>query len=105
MQKGKYYIIFILIAFFGFATPIFAEMVSPNYRIATSVLSGGGTRMNSISYQGSATIGQPSPLMDTQDPPFSDFYDLYPGFWYTIAYYEVPKRAISTPLILLLLNE
>jgi hypothetical protein len=22
--------------------------------------------------------------MDSLDPPFSDFYDLYPGFWYAV---------------------
>jgi len=31
------------------------------------------------------TVGQPSPLMDPDDPPWSSGYDLYPGFWYTLA--------------------
>ncbi len=41
--------------------------------------------MGSAGFQTNATLGQPSPLPDPADPPFSDSYDLYPGFWYTVA--------------------
>jgi hypothetical protein len=61
-----------------------AQMQSPNYRIPSAVLSGGGAPMRATSFQINATIGQPSPLQDPADPTFSDTYDLYPGFWYTI---------------------
>jgi len=61
-----------------------AEMSSSNYRITTSVVSGGGSLMDSNSYRLNGTIGQAPPLMDPLDPPFSDTYDLYPGFWYTL---------------------
>ena len=62
-----------------------AEMSSTNYRITTTVVSGGGGPMGSASFQTNGTLGQPSPLADPADPPFSDSYDLYPGFWYTVA--------------------
>lgn len=63
-----------------------AQMQSEHYRISTSVMSGGGGSMNSGSetYQYNGTMGQPSPLMDAADPPYSSSYDLYPGFWYTL---------------------
>ena len=59
-----------------------AQMQSPNYRTPSVVLSGGGVSMQATSYQTNATFGQPSPLPDPADLPFSDSYDLYPGFWY-----------------------
>ena len=62
-----------------------SEMSSTNYRITTTVVSGGGGPMGSASFQTNGTLGQPSPLPDPADPPFSDSYDLYPGFWYTVA--------------------
>ena len=62
-----------------------ADMSGTNYRIPTTVVSGGGGPMGSASFQTNGTLGQPSPLPDSADPPFSDSYDLYPGFWYTVA--------------------
>jgi hypothetical protein len=63
-----------------------AQMQSEHYRITTSVMSGGGGPMDSGSgtYRLNGTMGQPSPLMDAADPPYSLNYDLYPGFWYTL---------------------
>ena len=40
--------------------------------------------MSSGSYQMNSTMGQPSPLMQGDLNPYSDNYDLYPGFWYTL---------------------
>ena len=105
MNKKLFAYFLILALFFVFSIPVYSEMTSSNYRITTSILSGGGVPMISANYKTNSTLCEPSPLMDMLVPPFSDNYDLYPGFWYTIAYNEVPKRAISTPLILLLLNE
>jgi hypothetical protein len=62
-----------------------AEMDSENFRIHTSIQSGGGIPIDSANYHMNNTIGQPSPLMDPSDPPYSDNYDLYPGIWYTVA--------------------
>ena len=65
-----------------------AEMASEKYRVQNSVQSGGGTATTSDNYQMNSTLGQPSPLMDSNEPPFSDSYDLYPGFWYVISAFE-----------------
>ena len=66
-------------------TPAAAVMSSNSYRIFTSVISGGGSTMGSASFDAHSTIGQSSPLQAPIDPPYSDSYDLYPGFWYAVA--------------------
>jgi len=66
------------------ALPVHADMSSTNYRITTSVISGGGTPMASANFQLNSTPGQPSPLMEQGMDPFSDNYGLLPGFWYTL---------------------
>jgi hypothetical protein len=85
MQKKMLCAIWILVFISAFALVALAGMTSDNYRIQQSVQSGGGTSSGSTNYQTNSTLGQPSPLMDPDDPPFSDSYDLYPGFWYTVA--------------------
>jgi hypothetical protein len=62
-----------------------AEMSSVNYRITTSVISSGGSTMGSANFKAKSTVGQSSPLQNPTDPPYSDSYDLYPGFWYVAA--------------------
>jgi len=105
-MKRNLFVIPVIIGFLSILTmPAAAVMSSNSYRIFTSVISGGGGSVSSANFQTSGTIGQSSPLMEPLDPPFSDSYDLYPGFWYTLAYYGVPKRTMSLPLILLLLND
>ncbi len=74
----------------------FAGMQSDSYAINTDVISGGGGVMTSGSYQLQSTIGQPSPLLDQIDPPFSTTYDLYPGFWYTISAISPDCTDLST---------
>ena len=84
-MKNKTFYLFLILSFVScFAVSAVAEMGSANYRIPTSVMSGGGTPMESTSYQADSTLGQPSPLMDPADPPGSTNYDLYPGFWHTV---------------------
>ena len=63
-------------------------MSSGNYRVTTTVVSNGGGSTGSASFQLNVTVGQPSPLMDPLEPPLSDTYELYPGFWYIIAALE-----------------
>ena len=62
----------------------YAQMGSENFRIQSAVQSGSGTRMDSNSYQLNSTLGQSSPLINSDDPPFSVNYDLYSGFWYAV---------------------
>ena len=64
------------------------EMESDNFRISTSVLSGGSAPMNSGNYQMNSTLGQPTPLIDGDVIPLSTNYELYPGFWYTLPVME-----------------
>jgi hypothetical protein len=85
MQKKMLCAMWILVFITGFALVGLAEMISDNYRIQHSVQSGGGSSKGSTNYQMNSTLGQPSPLMDPLDPPLSDTYDLYPGFWYVIS--------------------
>jgi hypothetical protein len=74
---------FILVFFLvlGSAPAGFAELESANYRITTSELTSAGPAMTSTSYQINSTLGQPSPLMDPDKPPYSKYFSLYPGFW------------------------
>jgi hypothetical protein len=60
-------------------------MESTHFKISTSVISGGGTLTESDSFRLISTLGQSTPLMDPADPPYSDNFDAYPGFWYTVA--------------------
>ncbi len=83
MKNRTFYLFLILSFVFSFAVDAVAEMGSKNYRITTSVMSGGGAPMGSASYETDSTLGQPSPLMDPSDPPWSTSYELFPGFWYT----------------------
>jgi hypothetical protein len=79
----------IAIAFLGMLTMAYptatgiAEMTSTNYRITTTVMSGGGAPMASTNFQMNSTLGQPSPLMEQGMDPYSDNFGLLPGFWYT----------------------
>ena len=73
---------------FNYSIDSSAEMANNNYRIRSSVHSAGGVSSDSANYQLNGTIGQASPLMEPLEPPLSDNYDLYPGFWYVVAAFE-----------------
>lgn len=85
MNKNLY----MILVMFGFLAvlvmSVAAEMSSTNYHITTTVAAGGGGTMGSASFEVNSTVGQQSPLADPAEPPYSDSYDLYPGFWYTVA--------------------
>ena len=74
----------VLVILLGVVLNAQAEMKSDSYRITSTVLSGGGAAIFDI-YQMNSTIGQPTPLMDPNDPPISPTYNLLPGFHYTLA--------------------
>jgi hypothetical protein len=84
MRKMALIILVTLAIIFSLTTAIYSQMQSTNYRITTSVVSGGGGQMGSSSYLLNGTLGQPSPLIDPADPPWSSSYDLLTGFWYTL---------------------
>ena len=88
MPKKLFRVIFITAWLLLFSSDTFAEMTSENYRIRSSVHSAAGVPTGSANFLLNGTAGQPSPLMDPLDPPLSDTYDLYPGFWYVIAALE-----------------
>ena len=85
MKKQILYYMLPFVVLFCFATIGFGEMGSTNYRITTSVVSGGGAPMTSATYGSDATVGQSSPLMDPTTPPSSATYKNFPGFWHTAA--------------------
>jgi hypothetical protein len=67
-----------------FSSEAITEMASENYHMGSTTFSSGGAPTGSASYRMNSTFGQPSPLMNPIEPPISDSYDLYPGFWYAI---------------------
>lgn len=85
----------------GFAPVTLAEMQSENYHIPTSALSGGGITIASGGFQINSTLGQSSPLMGPEGPPYSTSYKLYPGFWHTILEKVKVKAMPWIPLLLL----
>ena len=85
MEKRVIVILFVVGLLAGLGMPAAADpMSSANYRITTTVVSGGGGPMDSTSFQINATLGQSSPLIDPADPPLSAGYELLAGFWYTV---------------------
>ncbi len=90
MKKMKNCLISLLILFLAVglvlaaAPGVFGGMQGGSYAITADVVSGGGGTMASESYQLQSTIGQPTPIMDQEEPPYSTSYNLYPGFWYTL---------------------
>ena len=106
MGKNTFCTILILVFILSFAPVARGRMQSTHYRISTAVISGGGVAMVSDSFNMDSTMGQPTALMNPVDPPWSQGYELYPGFWYTITYYAILQKANVLPGIpLLLLNE
>ncbi|MBW1981515.1 MAG: hypothetical protein JRJ12_09850 [Deltaproteobacteria bacterium] len=83
----------------------FADTADAGYQITASVFSSGGVPMSSLSFAVTSTIGQHSPLLDQEDPPFSTTYDLYTGFWYILDYVGRRSGAGFLPAILLLLED
>jgi len=71
----------ILVFVFALSSWASGQMQSANFRMITTVMSGGGSRVGSGSFQGNSTIGQPSPLASGDNPQSFEF-DMFPGFWY-----------------------
>ena len=91
---------FILILAFctAFAVGVSAEMQSDNYRIPSTVISSGGTSMESANYQMTSTFGQSSAIGQSS----SSSYIAYAGFWQPS---EFKIRGKAMPWIPLLLGD
>ena len=83
MPKRRLFVMFIIALLVILASGAFAGMGSSNFRLNTSVISGGGATMSSTNFRANSTLGQSSPLISPDDPPYSANFDLYCGFWYT----------------------
>ena len=79
-----------LLVLIGLPLSAQAQMSSANFRIPSSVLSGGGEAISSANFGLDATLGQSSPLLDQFDPPFSANFQNFPGFWHTAAVCVLP---------------
>jgi hypothetical protein len=108
MLKNKNLLILsvsLLLLLMGFIVDAGASQSSTNYSIQSNVLSGGIGEMGSTNYSLWSTLGQSTPPIDQADTPYSTYYDLYSGFWYTIGV-AIPQAGPVTampwiPLLLL----
>ncbi|MCX5905354.1 MAG: hypothetical protein NTV89_18225 [Proteobacteria bacterium] len=81
-MKAKLLNISLLVLLIFIVTKSYAGMGSENYGMEDSVFSNGGGPMASESFGVDSTLGQPSPLME-EEQPTSTNYAHYPGFWFT----------------------
>jgi hypothetical protein len=77
MRTRLFYAIVSVALILAFPISGMAQMVSDNYRITSSVLSGGGTTIDSASYQMTTTIGQSSCIGLSSRRNYTN----YAGFW------------------------
>lgn len=83
MQRRCLFYTIIIMPLMCLAQVSYAGMSSASYSIPTGVIAGGGVQTGSANYVANSTLGQPSPLMDSDNNPQSPGYDLYPGFLYS----------------------
>lgn len=84
MLKRRLFIIVTIALMVTLASDAFADMGSSSFRLITSVFSGGGAAMSIVNFTTNSTLGQSSPLIKPDDPPYSFNYYLYGGFWCTL---------------------
>ena len=97
MRKRRFYSTLPLVLVLAFAVAAIAAMSSTNYSLKTSVLSSGGTTMDSASYQMTTTIGQSSAIGQYS----SSNYINYAGFWQPTRLRIEGKAMPWIPLLLL----
>ena len=98
MRKKTFFSMLPLVLVLVFAVAAISAMSGTNYSLKSSVLSSGGTTMDSTTYQMTATIGQSSCIGLSS----RSNYITYAGFWQPS---EFKIRAKSMPWIPLLLLE
>ena len=76
--KAFFLVPVLLLSFFS--SNVHAEMSSTNYRITSTVMSGGGGAMSSANFNIVFTAGQPGPPGSIS----SSDYQINSGFWYTL---------------------
>ena len=97
MRKKRFPNILPLVLVLAFAVATSASTSSTNYSLKTSVLSSGGTTMDSAGYQMTTTIGQSSCIGLSS----RSNYIIYAGFWQP-SKLEIKRRAMPwIPLLLL----
>ena len=77
MRKRTLIVIVFAAFVFCFAPFTDAEMQSDNYRIPSTVISSGGTSMESANYQMTSTFGQSSAIGQSSNSSYIN----YAGFW------------------------
>lgn len=97
MRKRTMCLILPLVFILAFALTAAADMQSANYRIPASVLSSGGTTMDSATYQMTTTIGQSSCIGLSS----KGSYIIYAGFWQPSEFKIKGKAMPWIPLLLL----
>ena len=80
MTGLKVFLFIPVLLFCPFIPDTHAEMSSTNYKITSSVMSGGGNFMSSTNYHLVSTSGQSGSLGSTT----SEGYRIDSGFWYTM---------------------
>ena len=97
MRKRRFYSILPFVLVVAFAAAAISAMSSTNYSLKSSVLSGGGTTVDSASYQMTTTIGQSSCIGLSSRRSYIN----YAGFWQPEKL-EIKRRAMPwIPLLLL----
>ena len=97
MQKRRFSSILPFVLILVFAAAAIAALSSANYSLTTSVLSSGGTTMDSASYQMTATIGQSSAIGQSSRGSYIN----YAGFWQPSEFKIRGKAMPWIPLLLL----
>ena len=97
MRKKRFSNILPLLLVLGLAAATSATTSSTNYSLKASVLSSGGTTMDSASYQMTTTIGQSSAIGQYS----SSNYINYAGFWQPTRLRIEGKAMPWIPLLLL----
>ena len=97
MRKRTFFSILPFVLILVLAAAAIAVMSSTNYRIKTSVLSGGGTSMDSANYKMTTTLGQSSATGQSS----SSSYTNYAGFWHPTEPKAKRKAMPWIPLLLL----
>jgi hypothetical protein len=97
MRKRKFANILPLFLILAFAAAAISAMSSANYSLKASVLSSGGTTMDSATYQMTTTIGQSSCIGLSSRSSYIN----YAGFWQPSEFKIRAKAMPHIPLLLL----